>query len=218
MAKIDIPAGFPLNAAPLPPGVTLPSRPAHGAVHAAPRPELRSGEVRGRNGEILTRNNRSNDVADQFDLPLHMQEKGWSYQWVRATCYGKPDPQNVHVHEENGWRAVPSNRWPGHFHPPEFKGAVTREGLILMERPAVLTQQAIDDGIRAAKSQRRAQSASFQGVEKLLHETHADAAGFEAASDQTDSRGKARPMLRRTVEQAPLSSYPERTLAVGDEI
>ena len=154
--RIDIPAGFPIGGAPLPPGVVLPSRPAHAAVHQAPRPELRSGEVRGRNGEILARNNRTNDVADQFDLPLHMQEKGWSYQWVRASCHGKPDPQNVHVHEENGWRAVPSNRWPGHFHPAGFQGAVTREGMILMERPAVVTEQAIQDGIRAAKSQRRA--------------------------------------------------------------
>lgn len=184
----------------------------------ATRPELRTGEARGRNGEILSRNNRSNDVADQFDLPLHMQEAGWSYQWVRTSCYGKPDPQNVHTHMENGWRPIPSSRWPGYFHPPAHTGSIEREGQILMERPLSLTRQAIEDGVRAARKQHRNQTAAFKGVDQMLDETPGHAAGFEASDEHTDSRGIARPMIKRNVERAPVSSYPSRTLAVGDEI
>jgi hypothetical protein len=188
------------------------------AAHDPVRPSLRSGEVRGRNGEILARNNRYNEGGDQFDVPDHLREKGWSLQWVRESCHGKPDPQNVHNHMENGWRPVPSNRWPGVFHPKEHQGAIAREGMILMERPQTLTDQAIADGINAAKSQRSRQSAAFKGVDKLLDETPGHRAGFEASDASTDSRGVARPMIKRSIEQAPPSSYPSRTLAVGDEI
>jgi hypothetical protein len=198
----------------LPMPAAAPARPAHQAV----RPALRSGEVRGRNGEILVRNNRYNEGGDQFDVPEQLREKGWSLQWVRESCHGKPDPQNVHNHMENGWRPVPSNRWPGVFHPKDHQGAIAREGMVLMERPDSLTQQAVEDGIRAARSQRSRQSAAFKGVDKLLDETAGSRAGFEASDETTDSRGVARPMIKRTLEQAPPSSYPSRTLAVGDEI
>lgn len=198
-------------AIPLPPGFSAPP-----VMNRTPmRPDR--GEARGRDGQILTRNNRTNDVADQFDVPVHMRERGWDLQWVRQTCYGKDDPQNVQNHYENGWRPVPSSRWPGYFHPKEYAGPVNREGLMLMERPMTLTTQAVNDGIDAAKRQRRNQSASFQGIDKMLDETHGRDAGFEAADANTDSKGKARPMLRRGVEKAPLSSYPARTLAVGNE-
>ncbi len=204
-------------ALPLPLPLPLP-RPAHAPAHNAVRPELRSGEVRGRGGEILARNNRNNDGIDQFDVPAHMREKGWSLQWVRHSCYGKEDAQNVHIHMENGWRPVPANRWDGHFHPKGHQGGIIRDGMILMERPETLTDQAIQDGIRAAKSQRSRQSAAFTGVDKMLEETHGAHAGFEASDASNDSRGVARPKLKRSIEQVPPSSYPSRSLAVGDEL
>lgn len=217
MARVPLPPHFPVppqsatrRGAPLPP----PGRP----VYRDPlRPDTRAGEVRGRDGSVLTRSNRSNEQADQFDVPAHMRERGWDLQWVRSSCYGKPDPANVQAHLENGWRAVPSERWPGYFHPADWKGAITREGQILMERPIELTQQAIQDGIAAAQRQRRNQSAAFKGVDRVLDETHGREAGFEAPDAHTDSRGFAAPKLRRTVEQVPVSSYPSRTLAVGSE-
>lgn len=184
----------------------------HAPAHEPLRPELR--EVRGRNGEILRRNNRA-DPVDQFELPRHMMEKGWSYQWVRAESLGKADPANLSAHQENGWRPVPADRCPGYFHPLDYKGAITRDGLILMERPQSLTDEANRDALNAARRQKHNQAADFQGVDKILHD--AGAQGFEAPSAKTDSRGVARPQLNRTVEAAPQSLYPRREYAIGDD-
>lgn len=179
------------------------------------RPPMRGGVI-GRNGEVLTRTNRSNEQADQFDLPAGFAERGWSYQWVRASCHGKPDPANLTTHYENGWRPVPSERKPGYFHPTEYKGPIERDGLVLMERPETLTREAMNDSIRAARLQKHNQTASFTGVDKMLDESGAPE-GFEGYSPQNDARGVIMPKLKRTLEGVPETMYPQRELAVGNE-
>src|SRR3989304_2941922 len=143
----------------------LPPRPAPGRSTRAPvRHDLQAGEVRGRNGEVLTRSNRSNEVADQFDVPSRFFERGWDFQWQPITVHGKEFPQGVQNMMENSWTPVPSERFPGHWHPKGHVGPVIREGQMLMERPTVLNDEAKLDGITAAKRQRRNQSAAFAGV------------------------------------------------------
>lgn len=186
----------------------------------AARPPLREParpEVRGRNGELLTRNNRSNVQAEQFDVPERFREKGWALQWVRSTCHGKPDPQNIQNHMENGFRPVPCSRMPGYFHPDKnHQGVVERDGLVLMERPQSLQDEAEADGIRAARQQRRNQAADFMGVSKVIDE--AGAAGYyEAGGGAEDSRNYAAPKLNRTVEGSPTALYPHRELALSDD-
>ena len=181
-------------------------------AHEPARPDIRG--ARGRDGEILTRNNRG-DTVDQFELPRAMIERGWSYQWVRASSLGKPDPANLTAHHENGWRPVPANRCPGYFHAHDYTGAIERDGLVLMERPESLNREAEADAINAARRQKHNQAADFQGVEKIFEKTGAH--GFEASSKATDSRGVARPQLKRTIEGVPTALYPSREYAVGDD-
>lgn len=183
-------------------------------AHEPARPGVR--EARGRNGEILTRNNR-HDPVDQFELPRQMIERGWSYQWVRRECLGKPDPSNLTSHHENGWRPVPASRCPGYFHPHDYAGSIEREGLVLMERPQSLTDEATRDHIERARRQKHNQAADFQGVEKILDETGGTSHAFAPSSAATDSRGVARPQLKRSVEAAPTSLYPTREYAIGDD-
>jgi len=174
-------------------------------------------EVRGRNGEILTRNNRTNERQDQFELPRDMMKPGWSYQWVTVTCYNKETPANVNLHMENGWRPVPATDKPGWFHPVEYNVAIMRDCLMLMERPQVLTDQAVMDGVAAAKRQQHNQSADFAGVEKMLDQTGGTKHAFVAPDRAHDMRGVAAPKLIRTVEGVPDAFYPSRQLAMGDE-
>jgi len=183
-------------------------------VHQPARPDIR--QARGRDGEILQRNNRG-EPADQFELPSRMLERGWSYQWVRASSLGKPDPSNLTSHHENGWRPVPASRCPGHFHPAGYQGAIERDGLVLMERPETLTQDALQDGVNAARRQKHNQAADFQGVERMLDETGGSSHAFAASSAATDSRGVAKPILNRSVEAAPTNLYPKREYAIGDD-
>ncbi len=203
-----------LSRLPPPPSQIAGRAPLREPVHQPARPGIL--EARGRNGEILSRSNRA-DPVDQFELPREMIEKGWSYQWVRKSCYNKDDPANLTNHHMNAWRPVPATRCPGHFHAHDYTGAIERDGLVLMERPTSLDDEARRDDLAKARRQKHNQAAEFNGVDRLLDETHGSEAGFEVSSAATDHRGVARPMLKRSLEAAPTDAYPKREYAIGDD-
>lgn len=162
-------------------------------------------EIRGRNGEVLTRRDRSGAASSQFDVPTNLREIGWSMQWVRAEYFGKQDPANLTDHMENGWRPVPADR-PGfaqYFRLEDGANDVRREGLILMERPESMTIQALDEDRNRALRQRNEQVEEF-ALSDLP-------AGFDKGY------GKAATKVKRTVEAAPDDSYPTRQIAIGDD-
>ena len=118
-----------------------PGRPPFAAkapeVAREPARKPKAGEAVGRNGEILRRNRNYNDP---FSLPEGFKEPGWSYQWCRHSCFGKEDRAEMLHMQDNGWRTVPNHRMG--MDGKEDDGCIIRDGLILMERPAVLTEEA----------------------------------------------------------------------------
>ncbi len=161
-------------------------------------------EIRGRDGEVLTRRAMSEGAVSQFHVPDSLKESGWDLQWVRTACLGKDDPANVTNHMENGWRAVPGNR-PGFkdFFRTDGAATIDREGLMLMERPMTLTKQAHDEDYRNSMQQRNAQVEEFA------------LSGLPSGFDR--GYGKAATRVNRSVEGAPIDSYPTRELSVGDD-
>lgn len=91
-------------------------------------------------GEVLRRNRTG--TVDAFYVPPNLIPSGWSYQWNVVTVTGERQVAAQVNAMENGWRAVPAERHDGIFMPPGFKGPIERDGLMLMERPAVLTEEA----------------------------------------------------------------------------
>ena len=94
--------------------------------------------------------------VDQFGLPPHLPQPGWSMEWKRDTVYGESDPGYASLLGQVGWEHVMYEQHPGWF-APEFddkgqprKGPVRRQGLMLMERPLVLTEEAKRDDKRKA--------------------------------------------------------------------
>lgn len=177
------------------------------ATKKAARQEAREParpEIRGRDGAVLTRRATGSMSSDQFHVPDTLHEAGWTMQWVRATCLGKDDPSNITDHMENGWRPVNADR-PGfkQYFRTEGSGDIVREGLILMERPAALTEQALQEDYSAAMHERNTQVEEFS-LSDLP-------AGFDRGY------GKAATKVTRTVEGAPTDSYPQRQLAIGDD-
>lgn len=160
-------------------------------------------EIRGRDGQVLTR--RPTGIsANQFAVPDHLTEKGWSLQWVRSECLGKPDPANITDHMENGWTPVPADRKGfSEYFRIEGSGNIEREGLILMERPEELTRQALHEDYAASMSERNTQVEEF-ALSDLP-------AGFDRGY------GKAATRVKRTIEAAPVDSYPQRQIAIGDD-
>jgi len=95
--------------------------------------------VAARSGPVRERKRKGGQLNDPFrvdNIP-----SGMSYEWKRATVYGKGDPSYDILMREQGWEPVDASRHPelvadGH------QGAIVRDGLILMERPIELTHEA----------------------------------------------------------------------------
>lgn len=124
-------------------------------------PKLGAGEAIGRNGEVLKRNR---NFEDQFAVPDHWKEEGWSYQWNRQSVYGKEDRAEMLRMQDNGWRPVPASR----FGTDEDGDYIARDGLILMERPAALTRAAEEEELKKAEAQ---YTNSFSSVDSDLKQT-----------------------------------------------
>jgi len=161
-------------------------------------------EIRGRNGEVLTRA-RTGGAESPFHVPDNLKDKDWDYQWVRSSCYGKEDPANLFTHQENGWRPVPADRegFAGRFGESTNTNAIEREGLILMERPMELSNQARHEDYAAAVTQRKQQVDDF-AMNDLP-------SGFDKGYAQAEKR------VKRTIEPGPVSALPKREIAVSDE-
>ena len=96
---------------------------------AAPRAEKRLKRTRDRK-------------VDQLSVDPKMVPPGVSYEWKRTSVYGMDDSDHLNQLMANHWSPVPEDRHPN------FR--VKRKGLILMERPSYLTQEAKDEDLDIA--------------------------------------------------------------------
>jgi hypothetical protein len=80
---------------------------------------------------------------------------GWDYQWKRRTVYNQEDPAYAVNLARTGWTSVPASRHPTMM-PVGWKGeTIERDGMVLMERPAIVTDRFREGDLRRAKAQVR---------------------------------------------------------------
>jgi len=143
-----------------------------GATAAAPRIDRASSSMEyevGENGRIIvkmggetfTRKRPGHHDPFQFaegEIPDKM-----SYQWIAVSVHNNNDLVPLHTAQwfENGWRPVPASRHPGRFMSAEKTGAIVRDGLMLVERPEVLTREAREEDLSKAKQQISDRNAEF---------------------------------------------------------
>jgi len=126
---------------------------------------------------------------------------------MRVACTGKPDPANINACHENGWRPVSPQTMPGYMPDSAQSGYIERDGLRLMERPQVLTDEANEDERRDAAELRQAQTEQF-GARKLP----------KGYIDGYAHKGKdAGKQVRRAIEPSPIDLLPKREIAIGDD-
>jgi len=89
---------------------------------------------------------------DRYYVNPDRIEKGWSYEWKRWSVFNQEDPSYMISLQENGWTPVPAERHP-ELVPNGVGGdsAIIRDGMILMERPAILTEEAKQEDIDIAR-------------------------------------------------------------------
>lgn len=106
---------------------------ARGIREAALRAEQIRARQRDNEGEITQ--------YDEFYIDPSIIPEGWDYNWKRYTVLGqKEDSYDVEL-AQNGWEPVDASRHP-HLMPIGYKGPIIRKEMILMERPAEISNAA----------------------------------------------------------------------------
>jgi len=172
------------------------------AIHEPTRTPMRAGEAIGRSGEVLSRKRTA--AGDIFDIPKSLIPEGWEYQWCAVSVVGNTEillDQNL-MSAENGWRAVPADRYPGRFMPVGHKGPIIRGGQMLMERPKSLSDEARAEDARMAKQliSDRNESLKLSGMKKNMGD------GFEMGSKYRGTGGDIRLSIDRALD-APAPSH-----------
>lgn len=143
-----------------------------GATKKALRPDLRAespqDRAKKRAAEIRKhRGDQDLDEIDRFYFSPSIVPEGWTYEWKRRTLMGQEDPAYQVRLAAAGWEAVPVTRDSDHaaLMPAGYKGqTIERDGMILMERPKELTDEARDVELRRARNQVRAKEAQLSST------------------------------------------------------
>jgi hypothetical protein len=80
-------------------------------------------------------------VYDKFYIDPRDIPDGWDYNWKRYETLGMKDGSYEVELAQAGWEPVDSARHP-HMMPLNHNGPIIREGMILMERPAEISNRA----------------------------------------------------------------------------
>lgn len=97
---------------------------------------------------------RRRRVDDKFFMDRSKIPDGWSYEWKRQKVYGMTDVDHQVNLRENMWQPVPSSRHP-EMMPTGHDGPIEKDGMVLMERPQYLTEEARQEDYEIAMDQVR---------------------------------------------------------------
>ena len=106
------------------------------------------------------------DNEDKFFIDQRIVPEGWSYEWKRKSTYNQEDPSYQIRLADGGWTPVPVNRDARHrsLMPTGAYNSIERDGMILMERPKELTDEAKSIELRRARNQVRAKEAQLSST------------------------------------------------------
>lgn len=122
------------------------------ASRAPLRSEQRADErpLDERTADILAHIQSGDEDEDRFAIPPDAIPEGTSYEWKRFSTFGKEDPHYQANLARMGWTPVPADRHPAMLAPGSTQKTVEQDGMVLMERPAVLTKAVQDKEYRKA--------------------------------------------------------------------
>lgn len=107
--------------------------------------------VVGRDGKPISRKGDRN--IDKFAIPREEIPDGWSYQWIAETVLNEPQTAALMDFQQKQWTPVPQDRHPTR--------PVRQGGLMLVERPKALTEEARQEEMQQAKDQLKANVEQF---------------------------------------------------------
>ena len=112
------------------------------------RAAKRAAELREHRGDFL-------DGTDSFAIDPRIIPDGWSYEWKVMSVMGAKNPSNEIAIARAGWDPVPVSRHP-ELMPKGWTGVtIERDGMMLMERPKEITDEAVVREKQKARGQVR---------------------------------------------------------------
>lgn len=138
------------------------------SLRPEPRPAMRAEDPRERAArraaELRDHGALNEEAVDKYAIPRDMIPDGWDYEWKRRTVYGKEDPSYQVSIARAGWEEVPADRHPS-FMPKGWNGStIERDGLVLMERPKEISDEARRRDQRNARLQVQQKEAELNGA------------------------------------------------------
>ncbi len=134
------------------------------------RPTMREEDPRARAARRAAelRDHRNGDMdegVDEFYIDPSDIPEGWSYEWKRRTVLGAEDPAYQVALARAGWEPVPTSRHPSYMPMGGDYPFIERKGMILMERPLEITDEARNAELRKARMQVRQKEAQLNSAE-----------------------------------------------------
>lgn len=140
------------------------------------RPNMRDEDPRvaaARRAAEIRANQVNDDGVDEFKLPP--APDGWTYEWKAKAILGQVNHAHMTELYRQGWEEVPTSR-----HPEEmpFQGnhpIIERKGMVLMQRPTVIVEEARYQQMLKARNQVRFKEEQLKGPPEggLGHRDHA---------------------------------------------
>lgn len=133
--------------------VVAPKQSLSAAEASKERARRRSAEVRGNIGDM-------DQGVDEFYVDPRIVPEGWSYEWKTDKVLGQENPAYKVQLQRMGWECVPAERHPEMMPIGDQHSIIERKGMVLMERPADLTEEA--KGIEKRRARQQMQSKQEQ--------------------------------------------------------
>ena len=121
------------------------------------RAARRAAEVRNNIGSL-------DEGMDDFYIDQGIVPPGWSYEWKRKTVMNQEDPAYQVQLQRTGWDPVPASRHPSYMPDGGRYSTIERKGMVLMERPLELTEEAKNVELRKARNQVRHKEAQLNSA------------------------------------------------------
>jgi hypothetical protein len=124
-------------------------------LRTAPREEDPRTRAARRAAELRDHGGVGGEGTDEFYIDPAEIPDGWEYEWKRRTVLGQEDPAYQVAVARAGWEPVPASRHPSFMPLNSKQVTIERKGMILMERPKEISDEARQAEIRKARMQVR---------------------------------------------------------------
>jgi hypothetical protein len=122
------------------------------------RAARRAAELRDHLGDL-------DEGTDDFYINPSDIPPGWDYEWKRKLLLGAEDPAYQVALARAGWEPVPTSRHPSYMPNQGSHPIIERKGMVLMERPSEISDEARAIELRKARNQVRQKEAQLNSAE-----------------------------------------------------